>query len=59
MLPREAVAALSLAVFKSRLDEALSNLVWCKMSLPMAGGLERDDLEGLFQPKPFHDYMIL
>jgi len=37
-LPREAVAAPSLAVFKGRLDRALSNLVWWKVSLPMAGG---------------------
>jgi len=42
--PREAVAATSLAVFKARLDGALSNLVWCKMSLLMAGGLGPDDL---------------
>jgi len=44
MLPGEAVAAPSLAVFKARLDRALSNLVWWKVSLPMAGGLEREDL---------------
>jgi len=43
-LPGEAVAAPSLAVFKARLDGALSNLVWWKMSLLMAGGLEPDDL---------------
>ena len=43
-LPREAVAAPSLAVFKARLDGALSNLVWWKVSLLMAGGLEPDDL---------------
>jgi len=43
-LPREAVAAPSPAVFKARLDGALSNLVWWKMSLFMAGGLELDDL---------------
>jgi len=43
-LPREAVAVPSLAVFKARLDGALSNLVWWKMSLLMAGGLEPDDL---------------
>ena len=36
--PREAVAAPSLAVLKARLDGALSNLVWWKMSLPMAWG---------------------
>ena len=43
-LPREAVAAPSLAGFKARLDGALSTLRWWKMSLPMAGGLEPDDL---------------
>jgi len=43
-LPRGAVAAPSLAVFKTRLDGALSNLVWWKMSLLRAGGLEPDDL---------------
>ena len=44
MLPREVMAAPSLAVFKARLDGALSTLGWWKMSLPMAGGLEPDDL---------------
>jgi len=39
-LPGEAVAAPSLAVSKARLGGALSNLVWWKMSLLMAGGLE-------------------
>jgi len=43
-LPREAVDAPSLAVFKARLDGALSNLVWWKVSLPMAEGLELEDL---------------
>jgi len=43
-LPRAAVAAPSLAVSKARLNGALSNLVWWKGSLPMAGGLERDGL---------------
>jgi len=43
-LPREAVAAPSLTVFKARLDGALSTLVWWKMSLLMAGGLEPGDL---------------
>jgi len=37
-LPREAVAAPSLAAFKARLDGALSTLVWWKVSLPMADG---------------------
>ena len=58
-LPREVVAAPSLAVFKARLDGAWSNPVWWKVSLPMAEGLERDDLQGHFQPKPFRDSMIL
>ena len=43
-LPREAVDAPSLAVFKARLDGALSKLVWWKVSLPVAGGLELDGL---------------
>ena len=43
-LPREAVAAPSLAGFKARLDGALSNLGRWKMSLLMAGGLEPDNL---------------
>jgi len=38
-LPREAMAAPSLEIFKARLDGALSNLVWLKMSLLTAGGL--------------------
>jgi len=42
--PREAVAAPSLEVFKARLDGSLSNLVWWKVSLLMAGGLEPDGL---------------
>ncbi|PKU38648.1 hypothetical protein llap_11044 [Limosa lapponica baueri] len=42
--PREAVAAPSLEVFKARLDGALSNPVCWEVSLPMAGGLELDDL---------------
>jgi len=37
-LPREAVDAPSLAVFKDRLDGALSNLGWWKASLSMEGG---------------------
>ena len=43
-LPREAVDAPSLEVFKARLDGTLGNLVWWRVSLPMAGGLELDDL---------------
>jgi len=58
-LPREAVPAPSLAGFKARLDGALSTLVWWKVSLLMAGGLETNDLSGPFQPKQFYDSMIL
>jgi len=43
-LPREAVDAPSLAVFKARLDGALSNLVWWKVTLPTAEGFELGDL---------------
>jgi len=43
-LPREAVAAPSMAVVKARLDEALSSVVLWKVSLSMAVGLELDDL---------------
>jgi len=41
---QEAVAAPSLEVSKARLDGALSNLVWWKVSLSLAGGLDPDDL---------------
>jgi len=37
-LPREAVAAPSLAVLKARLDRAWRSLGWWKWSLLMAGG---------------------
>jgi len=38
-LLREAVEAPSLGTFKARLDRALRNLVWLKLSLLTAGGL--------------------
>jgi len=50
-LPREAVAAPSLAVFKARLDGALSTLGWRKGSLPMAGGWSWMSFNGAFQPQ--------
>jgi len=37
----------SLAVFKARLDGALSNLGWWKVSLPTTRGLELEDLRSL------------
>jgi len=56
-LPRAAVGTPSLEVFKARLDGALSNLVYREVSLPIAGGLELDDLQDSFQPKPLYDSM--
>jgi len=47
-LSKEVVDAPFLEVFKARLDGALSNLVWWKVCLPMAVGLEQDDLYGPF-----------
>jgi len=38
-LPREVVEAPFLETFKARLDRALSNLVWLKISLLTAGAL--------------------
>lgn len=54
-LPREVVDVPSLEMFKTTLDESLSNLIWWVASLPMVGGLELDDLSGSFQPKLFYD----
>ena len=56
-MPSEAVDAPSLEAFKARLDGALSNLVL--VSLPIAGGLELDDLKDPLQPESFYDSMIL
>ena len=36
--PREVADAPSLGAFKARLDRALSNLIWLKMPLLIAGG---------------------
>jgi len=59
VLPTEVVDAPSLEVFKTRLDEALDNLVkyqiWRLVALPMAVGLEPEDPWGPFLPKSgFH-----
>lgn len=43
ILPKEFVDAPSLEVFKTRLDKALG-LIWWVASLPVAGGVELDDL---------------
>ena len=45
----------SLEAFKARLDGALGSLSWYVATVPMAGGLEPDDLKGSF--KPFYDSM--
>jgi len=58
-LPREVVDAPSLETFKARLDGALSNLVWLKMSLLMAGVLGWVASKGPSQPKEFCDSVIL
>lgn len=39
-LPREVVVAPSMETFKVRLNRAPSNLIWLKMSLVTAGGLD-------------------
>jgi len=43
-LPRVVVDARSLEVFKAGLNESMSNLVYWKVSLLMAGCLELDNL---------------
>ena len=40
MLPRNVVEALSLEIFKARLDRALSNLIYLQVSLFIAGELD-------------------
>jgi len=54
-LPRDVVDAPSLETFKVRLEGALSNPIWLKMSLLDAGGLYKMTSKGPFQPKPFYD----
>jgi len=56
-LPREAVAAPSLAVLKARLDGALSTLGCGKGSLLAAGGWAGWPPKFPSPPKPFHDSM--
>jgi len=49
----------SLETFKARLDRALSNLVWSKMSLLTAGWLGWMTSKGALQPKAFYDSVTL
>jgi len=51
------VEAPFLEAFKAKLDGALSNLVWLKMSLLTAGRLGSMTCKGAFQPKAFYDSM--
>jgi len=51
------VDALSLEVFKARLDVALGSLVYWLVTLNIAGELKLDDHCGPFQPRPFYDSM--
>jgi len=53
------VDAPSLEAFKARLDVALGSLVCWLVTLHTAGGLKLDDHCGPFQPRPFHDSMVL
>jgi len=55
-LPRLVVAAPSLGTPQARLDRALSDLIWVKMSLPMAEGLDQMTSKQPFQPKAFYDF---
>jgi len=57
-LPREVVDAPSLETFEARLDGALSNLIWLKMSLRTAGELGWMSFKGPFQRKLFYDSVI-
>ena len=58
-MPREVVSALSSEAFKARLDRALGSLILWLASLLVAGGLELDGLNCLFQRKAYYDSMIL
>lgn len=50
-LPREVVGAPPLEAFRDRLDEALSNIIYFKVSPLIAGALDWVTSKSLFQPK--------
>ena len=52
--PGEVADAPSLETFRVRLVGAVSNLIWLKMALLIAGGWT---FRGPFQPKLFYDFM--
>lgn len=58
-LPKEGMDVAFLEVFKFSLDGTLSNLVQWKVSLPIAGGLELDDLQSLLWSSYPRHSMIL
>ena len=55
-LPRKAVVALTLDMFKARWDGGLGSTVWWMATLSMGGGLELCELE---PPQPKHIYDLL
>ena len=57
--PREVVDVSSLETFQVRLDGALSNVVWLKMSLLTAGVLGWMTSKGPFQCKPFYETALV
>lgn len=57
-LPREVVDAPSLKTFKIRLDGAVSNLIWLKMSLHIAEGSDLMAFKCPFQPTLIYESMI-
>jgi len=58
VFPREVADAPSLETFKVRLDGALSNLIYWKMSLLIAERVKLDGLKSPFQRKPLYASMI-
>ena len=48
-LPRDAVDDPSLETFKPRLDQAMSNMIWLRVSLFIAGQLDQITFKGPFQ----------
>lgn len=57
-LPRVVVNAPSLEAFKTRLEGALRNLLKREISLPIAGGLELDDLKVPSNPNHYYSMVL-
>lgn len=61
-LPREVADAPSLEVLKERLDRALEQInevKYAHTSLPKQGVCDWLIFEGVFQPKPFYDLVLI